>query len=121
MPRLVNENGICYDLRDSPFYVIWDGMEFMFSSRSHATKFKDRLYSHIKSVNGSLRQRFKVKVNVAPIAAIQLYNRIETRGFDIVKDGEEFLCLDDLLLDGLQVRFKGSNKQSEAITEPLLG
>lgn len=85
-------NGVCYDLRRSPYFVEYIGYRFMFSSRNHADNFIAKLTMKQEWLCDSLSRRFKYTVDASTLAVFQLYNQVETRGFHVVRliDGRAF-------------------------------
>lgn len=87
----VTKNGICYDLRESPYYYEWRGLIYYFSSAGHLKKFKSDVRKKELWLNDSFNKRFKFTFYVDVLADLQLYRQIETRGFRIItNDGMEY-------------------------------
>lgn len=103
---MLSRNNICYDLRKSHFRCTRDGVTYVFSSRLHLNKFKERADAHRETINQSLSNRFNFAVNVNTLADVVLYNKIETRGFLIVAEGEQIECQSKLLLNGVTATMK---------------
>ncbi len=88
---MISKNGVCYDLKDSPYVFTWRGMAFRFSSQTHKDKFVRDVVKREQWLNDSLSRRFKCTVDLPILADIQLYVVVETRGFYIVtEDGAEY-------------------------------
>ena len=113
--------GVCYDLADTPFTAEWRCIEFHFSTRAHQEKFMDSVSTRVHWLNDSLGKRFRVPVDVSDLAAIQLYQMIENRGFHVVMGGEVFTCPADLVFRGRLHSASASRTRSAPSTEPLLG
>lgn len=103
---MLSRNNICYDLKKSHFRYSRDGITYVFSSRLHLDKFKERIDGNRKTINQSLSNRFNIAVNVDVLADIVLYCKIENRGFLIVARGENVECRSNLLYDGATVTAK---------------
>ena len=86
----LTKHGVCYNLKESPFFFSYRGMVFFFSSRAHMHKFMDNVTSREHWLNDSLSRRFKCTVDLPILADIQLYATVETRGFYIQCDGTEY-------------------------------
>lgn len=118
----VTKNGVCYDLRTSPYTVEKLGYMFFFSTAAHADRFRQDANSRIAWLGDSFTRRFKYRVDVPILAVFQLYAQVETRGFYVVdSDGREFLCRDEVGFDGLSVRSNGSGEPSTPTMPPLIG
>ena len=113
--------GVCYDLADTPFTCEWRCIEFHFSTRAHQERFMDSVSTRVHWLNDSLGKRFRVPVDAGDLAAIQLYQMIENRGFHVVMGGEVITCPEDLVFRGRLHSVSGSRTQSVPSTEPLLG
>lgn len=86
---MLTKNGICYNLSVSPYRYTVDYITFVFSSKSHLNKFKSKIQENRENINFSLSNRFNVYIDVAELSDVILYRKIETRGFLIIKEGEE--------------------------------
>lgn len=94
----VTENGVCYDLTATPFFVDYRGVRFYFSSNSHAKKFEDKIKVKSEWMSDSFTRRFHFKVDAAMIAVMQLYCQVETRGFRILYNNVEYRRREDVCL-----------------------
>ena len=83
--------GVCYDLRETPFVASYGEMEF------------------------------HVNVRASELAAVQLYQMIENRGFLVRVREEWFECPGDLAFRGRLSSAGDSLVPSAPSTEPLLG
>ena len=118
----VTKNGVCYDLRTSPYTVEKLGYSFAFSTAAHADRFRQDANSRIAWLADSFTRRFKYRVDVPLLAVFQLYAQVETRGFYVVdSDGREFLCRDEVGFGGLSVRSNALEEPSTRTTQPLIG
>lgn len=97
---MITRNGIIYNLKISPYVKNELGVNYFFSSKLHFNKFVTRRDANRIALEESLRKRFGVKVSLNIIADLLLYEKIETRGFYIEVDKEEYLCKEDIILSG---------------------
>lgn len=118
---VLTRHGVCYDLTNSPFYSGWRCFRFYFSSLNHKESFDSKLPVRIPWLNDSLSRRFKMNLDVAPVAVFQLYNQVETRGFFVELTDESYSLGGDtvwrsaeqVVFDGLLVRWKDSSAREE--------
>lgn len=93
----LTRNGVCYDLRDTPYTHDYAGYRFHFSSECHRRNFAAKALIREQWLSDSLSRRFKFRVDAGIVAIFQLYRQIETRGFYVVSvTGREFTSLDDV-------------------------
>ena len=108
---MISRNGVYYDLKASSFRYTKDGLTYVFSSRLHLKKFKEKLIPHRDTINASLSRRFNLFINVPHIADIVLYRKIETRGFLVIDSVGNELCQNNIKYDCGKVTLQ---KQNEA-------
>lgn len=90
MVKLTNQ-GVCYDLTETPYTVEHNGIVWHFSSVAHRNKFRREMRKRELWLNDSLSKRFGCTMMLDLVADIQLYKQVETRGFYIVtNDGAEY-------------------------------
>lgn len=77
----MTRRGICENLELSPYSVCREGFVFYFSSRVYLRKFNERLPAWEREINERITKRYGVTVKFSVMAAVSLYNKIETRGF----------------------------------------
>ena len=88
---MISKNGVCYDIRNSPYTFEWRGICYFFSSENHRSKFIRGVRSKELWLDDSLSRRFECSVHLPILADIQLYTQVETRGFYIqTDDGAEY-------------------------------
>lgn len=105
--------GVWYDLDASPYSVYRHGMEFKFSSSTHADRFRLLVSEREEKMGREIARRVGCKsVNMDIPACIQLYRQLETRGFLILIGDERVTCAGHLRLSGLDVRSTGCPQQS---------
>ena len=91
MTSTLTAHGVCYDIRNSPFTHERHGLNFFFSSYTHMAKFRREVQKREEWLQDSLTRRFKCTMAIPEVAAIQLYTKIESRGFYITTaDGAEY-------------------------------
>lgn len=106
---MFTRNGVCYDLPRSTYRTTVDGLTYVFSSRLHMEKFISKLKENRDIINYSLTRRFGFTIDVAQLADIVLYKRIETRGFLIVTNEGQELWQENLRFDGGKATKRNSN------------
>lgn len=99
----ISKYGVVYDLAKSPFRVECAGMAFTFSNLAHAQKFERDVATKQEWLSDSMSRRFHFAVNCDKLAALQLYERIEGRGFmvelpsgEVVRDKAFLSCSFDV-------------------------
>lgn len=81
----LTKNGICYDLKESPYFCFVGFYKFFFSSPAHLVKFRKGLEANRDWLNDSMSRRFKFTMSLDLLADLSLYRKTETRGF-LVRD-----------------------------------
>lgn len=100
---MITKNGVCYDFSISPYKYRAGDLTFVFSSKSHADKFKKKLKENRDIINYSLTKRFNYNVDVSELADIVLYRKIETRGFLIITANGSELWQNNIIYVGGKV------------------
>lgn len=101
----VSRYGIWYDLDSSPYSVYRHGLEFKFSSSTHADRFRLLVSEREEKMGRELARRVGCKsVDMDIPACIQLYRQLETRGFLILIGEERVTCAGHLRLSGLDAK-----------------
>lgn len=100
---MISRNGVVYDLSVSSYRYTIGNLTFVFSSKLHLDKFKKKYKGNRDIINYSLSKRFNLKVNVAQLADVVLYRKIETRGFLIVTGEGKELCQNNITYIGGEV------------------
>lgn len=108
--HMITRNGVCYDLTITPYSFRVDNLTYMFSSKPHLDKFKNKYKENRDTINESLQRRFNYEIEVNLLADIVLYRKIETRGFLIVTNEGKELCQKSLKFGGGKVTFTNSNE-----------
>lgn len=93
-----------YNMDETPYILEIDGVTYYFSTFLHLTKYK-RLYNeNRKLVSERLSTRYRVYIQCNLLADINLYIKVETRGFKIVdRNGVEYICPSQILLNGARL------------------
>ena len=101
----LSRGGICYNLEVTPYFITikYDDRKviFNFSSDYYKNKFELKLNEHREKINESLSKRFGLSYFNPLLADIVLYSKVETRGFYLLIDDEEFKCLNNIKLNGV--------------------
>ena len=100
----LTRNGIAKDLSKSPyiFTVVIDDnkLDLYFSSKLHLNKFVQKRSENYAMIYNYLYKRFKVQENCVMLSDLNLYNKIENRGYYIKLNGEIFRCNNKIVLSG---------------------
>jgi hypothetical protein len=101
----LTKNGICYDLKNSPYFCYTDFFTFFFSSPAHLTKFRRELEANRDWLNDSMTRRFKFNMSLDVLADFSLYRKIETRGFLIINEltGVAYECPESIEFHGMKI------------------
>lgn len=92
---MLTRNGVCYDLRETPFTYSLCGMTFHFTSAKHREKFTSEAHKRMVWMTDSMTRRFHFLVDASELALMQLYGQVETRGFLVeMRDGRLVDSLD---------------------------
>ena len=104
------KRGIFLNLKKSPYTttIYYDDIEikYYFSSSLYNSKFEIERDLNREWINNSLSKRFKLDFESNLLCDINLYSKVEKRGFYIVVNGQEILCLNSIRLDGNKVIMK---------------
>lgn len=100
----LTRSGVAYNLDESPhrLEVPYENqtLVFVFSSDLYKQKFYERFVDNRRKIVDSLTRRFGFRVENDVLCDIRLYSSIEKRGFLILKDGERFVCQENITLNG---------------------
>lgn len=75
--------GIYYNLDESIYIYKFKDLEFYFSSNFYKERFDDILTEYIKNETIKLESKYKCKLNIDYMLALNLYKQIEKRGFKV--------------------------------------
>lgn len=101
----LTRNNIAYDLKLSPHKLLikYDdnlSIDYIFSSNLYVSKFIERLEDNRESINKSLTKRFGYQITNNVLCDLNLYSKIEKRGFLVKINGDYAECQKDIILDG---------------------
>lgn len=101
----LTKNGICYDLKNSPYFCSVGFYKFFFSSPAHLVKFRKGLEANREWLNDSMKRRFKFEMQMDVLADFSLYRKIETRGFLIINEstGVAYECPESIEFHGIKI------------------
>lgn len=101
----LTKNGICYDLKESPYFCSVGFYKFFFSSPAHLVKFRKELEANRDWLNDSMTRRFKFEMQMDLLADFSLYRKIETRGFLIINEstGVAYECPKSIEFHGMKI------------------
>lgn len=104
----LTRGGVVYDFKVSPFklvvnYDIDDSILYTFSSQFNIDRFNERRDENRKTINNSLSKRFNITFKNDKLCDIKLYSTIEKRGFLIEDRKERYECLNNIILDGMNL------------------
>lgn len=89
--------GIYYDLRETEYKATLEmsryAITFYFSSLNHEQKFFEQYAGYITAGREKLSHKLLIDFDFDLLFAVQLYQKIETRGYHVEKDGKELLSL----------------------------
>lgn len=101
----LSRGGICYNLEVTPFFITKKyedrKVTFNFSSDFYKNKFINQIEQHRTKINESLSKRFGINIINPILADIVLYSKVESRGFYLLIDNEEYKCLSNIKLNGV--------------------
>lgn len=107
----ISRYGVCYDLEHSPYTYERDMVTYHFSTPVLMQRFKEQVVEAERRTDGSLSNRFHMRVSFPQLGALQLYGRMQGRGFYVTTpDGEAATCLEDLLCVGGRVTSSPSER-----------
>lgn len=98
----LTRNGVCYDLRNTPYIhtVQYEDYKivFHFSSELNRKRFEERILDNRVTINTSLTNRFNMAVKLNKLADVDLYNKVEKRGFYIVANGRIVEWVEEIII-----------------------
>ena len=100
----LTRNGVAKDLSKSPYiYSVLtekDVLHLYFSSKLHMKRFAEKRDDNYNMIYNYIYKRFKYQVDCRLLADLNLYQKIETRGFYVRLNKEVYLCPDNITLNG---------------------
>lgn len=82
-------NIIYNDLKESKFQLKYDKLIFVFSSEFYLNNFINRYEEYLKKENSKLFAKYKTSIFADYLILIELYKKIEKRGFLIYYEDKE--------------------------------
>lgn len=92
---------VFYDLSISPYMKELDEILFVFSSKWHKDKFTKQYKDFVLQQNSRFKEKYLIDLNFEKLFLLQLYQRIESRGFFIKINGVEYTCPKSVKLNGV--------------------
>lgn len=102
---MTTRNGIYYDLTLSIYSFKIENIEYVFSSKLHLVKFKNKYIQHRTEFSKALSKRYSMVLDLPYFADMVLYMKIESRGF-LVRSGGLSIWKENLIFDGRKARLK---------------
>jgi hypothetical protein len=97
----LTRKGIAYNFYESPYHVTNEkGVTFIFSSAFYKEKFLHTLHENRKTLNDSISRRLGLEINLINAYDLSMYMKIEKRGFLLRLESGEYLCRNQVKLDG---------------------
>ena len=78
--------GVAYAFDEPEFEAYFGDWVFRFSSMKHKERFCNLVQARVDWLSDSLSRRFKYPIDAAELAAFQLYQQVETRGFYVTRN-----------------------------------
>lgn len=88
--------GVAYAFDESAFDVCYGVWVFRFSSMKHKERFCSLVQARVDWLGDSLSRRFKYPIEAAYLAAFQLYQQVETRGFYVIHCDKVYRSPDEI-------------------------
>ena len=102
--KYLTRNGVAKDLKRSPyiFTEIVEGKELTlyFSSKLHLNNFIEKRSENYNMIYNHIYKRFKYKVDCRMLSDLNLYKKIESRGFYIKFNKKDYKCPNQITLSG---------------------
>ena len=104
MSNNLTRNGVAKELSKSPYiYTVLtesDVLHLYFSSKLHMKRFNEKRDDNYNMIYNYIYKRFKYQVDCRLLADLNLYQKIENRGFYVKLNKEVYLCPDNITLNG---------------------
>ncbi len=99
---MITRNGVYHDLTRSHYrFKVPDTKHtYVFSSSLHKIKFESKYIENRIEQNLKLKSRYRINIDTKTLPDIMLYKKIESRGFLIIDERGQELCLENLILSG---------------------
>lgn len=95
----ITRRGVCYNLKISPYHYTAEGIKYFFSTTINREKFINNYQANRKELKNKFDKKLKLNLNANQMYDIDLYKRVESRGFYITVEGKE-ICLNTLTFVG---------------------
>ena len=119
----LTRRGVAKELTNSPYIftelINKDKFDFYFSSRLHLNNFIGKRATNYNMIYNHIYKRFKFKVDCRALADLNLYKKIETRGFYIKCNDKEFICPGNIILNGESKMKKSLGEWQEILMQSL--
>lgn len=76
--------GIYHNLEESEYVFDYDNLKFVFSSKLYLEKFIGNYKEYLKDETAKIESEFKVTIYADEFLLINLYRKIEKRGFRVL-------------------------------------
>ena len=97
----MTRKGVVYNLYESPFmFTNEHKLTFIFSSNFNKQRFKISLKENRDNLENLFSKRLGFTPHLSSFYDIALYLRIERRSFLLRLESGEYICQNDLILDG---------------------
>ena len=83
-----SKRGIYYNLDETVYSFDYDNLKFYFSSRFYLDKFKKEYIGYLKTETLKLRSKYKCILYADEMILLDLYKKIEKRGFKVLYNNE---------------------------------
>lgn len=80
---------VCYDLDESNYTFNYDSLTFYFSSEFNLNRFEKIYNQYLKTETLKLQSKYKAIIESDGLLLLQLYKKIEKRGFKVMLKGEQ--------------------------------
>ena len=116
----LTRNGVAKDLAKSP-YIFTEmignqRLDLYFSSRLHLQNFSQKRGDNYNMIYNYIYKRFKYQIDCRLLADLNLYQKIETRGFYVRLNKEVYLCPNNIILNGENKMKKSYAEWCETLT-----
>ncbi|MBP5699328.1 MAG: hypothetical protein J6W71_00555 [Methanobrevibacter sp.] len=116
----LTRNGVAKELATSPYIfteiVNGEQLDIYFSSKLHMNNFIQKRNDNYNMIYNYIYKRFKYRVDCRMLADLNLYTKIETRGFYIKINHKEYVCPDHIILNGENKMKKSYAEWCETLT-----
>lgn len=120
MSKNLTRNGVAKDLSKSPYvfteFIGDKRLDLFFSSKLHLRNFSEKRQENYNMIYNYIYKRFKYQVDCKMLADLNLYHKIETRGFYVILNKEVYLCPNSIILNGESKMRKSYAEWQETLT-----